>query len=63
MVDVWHNKGLLPEQRLDWEQFYIEPFKDMELGGAAEHQDIVRGMRRTYIRGMYIYECVCVCIR
>ena len=63
MVDVWYNKGLDPEQRLNWEQFYIEQFKDMEQDGEADHADIVRRMRRRYIRGMYMYECVCVCMR
>lgn len=63
MVDVWYNKGLDPDQRLTWEQFYIEQFKDMEQDGEADHADIVRRMRRKYIRGMYMYECVCVCMR
>ena len=60
MVDVWYNKGLNPEQRLTWEEFYIEQLKDMEQDGEPDHADIVRRMRRKYIRGMYMYECVCV---
>ena len=56
MVDVWYNKGLNPEQRLTWEEFYIEQLKDMEQDGEADHADIVRRMRRKYIRGMYMYQ-------
>ena len=63
MVDVWYNKGLDPANRLTWEEFYIEQLKDMEQDGEADHADIVRRMRRKYIRGMYMYECVCVCMR
>ena len=63
MVDLWHNKGLVPDARADWKEFYIETFKDMNPDGAAEHKDVVRAMRRWYIRGMYMYECVCVCMR
>ena len=60
MVDLWHNKGLVPDARLSWEQFYIESFSDMNPDGAAEPEDVVRAMRRRYVRGMHMYECVCV---
>ena len=63
MVDVWYNKGLDPANRLTWEEFYMEQLKDMEQDAENDHADIVRRMRRKYIRGMYMYECVCVCMR
>ena len=53
----------MPDTRLSWGQFYIEAFKDMNPDGAAEHENVVQAMRRRYIRGMYMYECVCVCMR
>ena len=56
MVDLWHNKGLVPDARADWKEFYIEAFKDMNPDGAAEPEDVVRGMRRRYVRGMHMYE-------
>ena len=51
MVDLWHNKDLVPDVRVDWKQFYIESFKDMNLDGAAEHEDVVRGVRRQVGKG------------
>ena len=56
MVDLWHNKCLVPDARADWKEFYIEAFKDMNPDGAAEPEDVVRGMRRRYVRGMHMYE-------
>ena len=34
MVDLWHNKGLVPDARVSWKEFYIEAFPDMD------HEDI-----------------------
>ena len=62
MVDLWHNKGLVPDARVSWKEFYIEAFPDMGHEN-IEHEDIVRGMRRRYARRMHMYECVCLCMR
>ena len=66
MVDLWHNKGLVPDARVSWKEFYIGAFrkekKDMGHEN-IEHEDIVRGMRRRYARRMQMYECVCLCMR
>ena len=47
MVDVWYNKGLDPENRLTWEQFYIEQFKDMEQDAEACKHNISAAKHET----------------